>query len=243
LIAALASRPSRQTAPKFDPPVVDQPAAPSSLESAPPEVREFLNRVLEKIPDRATPVAGYQFWHWEREGKPTQESIGLKAVPGTSPDQLIARVMNVDGYQGNFANVNICRSEKDSAFEPPAKVRFFQVLSIPGIAKIQHELALVDAGTIKGYRVAYWYLLKDKTEMRDPKAGARSEHNTGAWFAAQDVVGYALSSWPKRNDVNAFQWLSLTSGANTMAKKIVEDNIDGMVAWARKHDEVGQPSR
>ena len=86
------------------------------------------------------------------------------------------------------------------------------MISVPRLARIQHQLALVDAGTIKGYRVAYWYLIKDKTDALDPKSGARSDFNIGAWLAAPGVVGYALSSWPKRADVNALQWFSLTSG-------------------------------
>ena len=44
----------------------------------------------------------------------------------------------------------------------------------------------------------------------------------------------ALSSWPERTDVNTLQWVSLTSGANALAKKIIEGNIDGMSAWAKK---------
>ena len=62
---------------------------------------------------------------------------------------------------------------------------------------------LVDAGTIKGYRVAYWYLLEERTAALDLKGGARSEFNVGAWFAAPGVVGYAMSTWPRRGDVNA----------------------------------------
>jgi hypothetical protein len=47
------------------------------------EVREFLGRVLAKIPDRHPPVTGYQFSHWEWADKPTHEAMGLKAIPGT----------------------------------------------------------------------------------------------------------------------------------------------------------------
>jgi hypothetical protein len=250
IVAAFAGRPLGPPTPKPAPAiashpapdVAEEPAPKSALESVPPDVREFLGRVLEKVPEPGTAVTGYEFWHWEQSGKPTREAIGLKAIASADPHQLIAQVMNVDGYQGNLAHVDISRSEKDPAFEPPRKVRFFQLLSVPGIAKIQHELALVDMGTIKGYRVACWYLLRDRTESLSAKLGARSDYNVGAWLAAPGVVGYALSSWPKRADVNALQWMSLTSGANTMAKKIIEDNIDGMAAWARKEIAPGQPS-
>jgi hypothetical protein len=215
----------------------------SPLDAAPEEIREFLGRVLEKIPASTPASAGYQFWHWEWKGKPTNEAVGLKAIPGALPDKLIARVMDVESYVGNLAHVEVSRSDKDSAFVTPAKRRFLQVLSVPGLTRLQHELALVDAGTINGYRVAYWYLLKEKTDALDRKSAARSEFNIGAWLAAPGVVGYALSSWPKREDVNALQWFSLTSGANAVAKQIVEDNIDGMAAWAKTHGEAGSTSK
>jgi hypothetical protein len=217
-----------------------RPVWPSRLDGAPAEVQEFLGRVLEKIPDGGKGVTGYQFCHWEREGKPTHEAIGLKTILGVDPHELIARVMDVDGYQGNIAHVEACRSEQDSAFRLPDQVRFFQVISVPGVAKVQQELVLVDAGTVKGYRVAYWYLLEDKTKSLDPKVGARSAFNIGAWLVAPGVVGYALSSWPQRDDVNALQWVSLTTGANALAKRIVEGNIDGMAAWAKPSTDLVQ---
>ena len=96
---------------------------------------------------------------------------------------------------------------------PPEKVRFFEVISVPKVARVQQELVLVDAGTVKGYRVVYWYLLKDKTRALNPKLDARSAFNIGAWLAAPGVVGYALSCWPERGDVNLLQWISLTTGA------------------------------
>jgi hypothetical protein len=243
IVVVIASRRSPEPAPTIVNPVVATPVRPSSLDGAPSEVREFLGRVLEKISEGDARITGYQFWSWGWEGKPTHEAIGLKAIPGVDPDQFIARVMDVDHYKGNAAHIDVCQSVQDPAFTPPEKVRLFQLISVPGVAKVQYELVLVDAGTVKGYRVAYWYLLKDKTQALDPKVAARSDFNVGAWLVAPGVVGYALSSWPKRDDVNTLQWLSLTSGANAFAKKVVEDNIDGMAAWAKTPREVGPPSR
>jgi len=98
---------------------------------------------------------------------------------------------------------------------------------------------MVDAGPLKGYRVAYWYLLGAETEALDPMAGARSEFNVGAWLVAPGVVGYALSTWPRRGDVNGLQWVLLTSGADSLAKKVVEGNIDGIAAWSKERRGVG----
>jgi hypothetical protein len=234
LLAALAPRPPREPGPSLVRHMARKPIWPSGLGAAPPEVQEFLGRVLEKVPESGSGVTGYQFSHWEWAGKPTHEALGLKAILGADPQALVARVMDVDGYVAHIAHVEACRSEPDPAFTPPRTGRFFEVIKVPGVARVQQELVLVDAGTIKGYRVAYWYLLKDQTASLDPKAGARSDFNIGAWFAAPGVVGYALSSWPRRADVNALQWISLTSGANALAKRMVEGNIDAMAAWARK---------
>ncbi|MDB5351699.1 MAG: hypothetical protein JWN86_2946 [Planctomycetota bacterium] len=219
--------------------VARRPAWRSSLDEAPPEVQEFLGRVFEKIPEHGAELTGYRFYDWEWDGRPTHEAMGFKAIRGLDPETLIARVMNVDSYVGNIPHVVVSRTLTDSEFKPPGKVRFYQRIRVPKIATIQHELVLVDAGTIKGYRVAYWYLLKDRTKALDAGSGARSEYNVGAWLAAPGTVGYALSSWPGREDVNALQWVSLTSGANALAKKVVEGNIDGMAAWSLKPTELG----
>jgi hypothetical protein len=243
IVALVAVRLAQQPDQTSTTRVARRPVWRSDLDGAPPEVREFLGRVLDKVPENGAGVTGYQFDHWEREGKPTHVAVGLKAVPGVDPEELIARVMDVDGYVGRIAHVEVSRSEPDPAFRPPEEVRFFQSIRVPRIATVQQELVLVDAGTLRGYRVAYWYLLRDESRSLDPQHGARSDFNVGAWLAAPGVVGYALSSWPRRDDLNAFQWASLTTGANALAKTVVEGNIDGMVAWATSSEEVGRPGR
>jgi hypothetical protein len=233
-LAVIATRLLTEPRPAIVTRMARKPVWPSRLDGAPQEVREFLGRVLAKIPDSHPPVTGYQFSHWEWADKPTHEAMGLKAIPGADPQEVIARVMDVNRYPAHIAHVEACRSQQDSTPKPPEEVHFFQVIRIPAVAKVQHELVLADAGTVQGYRVAYWYLLKDKTQSLDPKVAARSDFNMGAWLVAPGVVGYALSSWPRRDDVNTLQWVSLTSGANALAKKAIEGNIDGMAAWARK---------
>src|SRR5262245_15886191 len=52
------------------------------LDTAPPEVREFLDRVFAKIAGSDPPLTGYQFSHWKWADKPTREVAGLKAIPG-----------------------------------------------------------------------------------------------------------------------------------------------------------------
>ncbi len=83
------------------------------------------------------------------------------------------------------------RSEPDSAFTPPEKVHFFQVISVPRVARVQQELVLVDAGTVKGYRVVYWYLLKDRTEHWTRRSAPAATSTSGrgwpprAWWVTR----------------------------------------------------------
>jgi hypothetical protein len=231
--ALLVWRPKPATRPVDPRPSVEAPFGMPGLEGAPPEVLAFLGRVLQKLPAGGAGVTGFQFDHWDRPGGAVPELLGFKAVPGLDPEALIESVLDVDGYERNIAYVEVSRSVADPAYTSPGRVRLYQRVSVPGVATVQHELALLDAGSIKGYRVACWYLLSAETDALDPKAAARSATNFGAWLAAPGVVGYALSSRPRRGDVNALQWFALTTGADALARKIVEDNIDGMAAWAR----------
>jgi len=196
------------------------------------EAQDFLERVFKKLPSAS--ITSYQFQHWSFGGKPTDEGFGLTPIPGVDPERLIARVMDVDRYVGNVDHVSECRSVPDARFSRPEKVRFYQKVTIPVIGSVQHELVLVDAGTLHGYRVAYWYQLQPETDALNGKAAARSQYNVGAWLAAPGVVGYALSSAPRRSDVNFLQWQALTTGANVAAPKVVRENIEGMARWASR---------
>jgi hypothetical protein len=196
------------------------------------EAQDFLDRLFKNIP--AAGVSTPFFKHWSVPGKPTDEAVMILSIPGADPEKIIQRVMDVDHYVGNVDHVKECRSIADPAFQPPGKVRFYQKVDVPMLASVQHELALVDGGEMHGYRVGYWYLLKDRTDALNPKNGARSQFNVGAWLAKPGIVGYALSSAPKREDVNFLQWKALTSGADVMAEKVIKANIEGMARWAAR---------
>ncbi len=197
-------------------------------------VRAFLSRVLDKVPLRGETVTGYQFQAWAQDDNPTHEAFALKAIADADPAKLMARIMDVDGYAEHVAHVKVSRSSS----RQPGQVRCYQVISVPRVADVQQELIMVDAGTFRGYRVAFWYLLIDETAALDRKDGPRAAFNVGAWLAAPGAVGYALNSWPRREDVNLIQWKTLTRGADLLAKTVVEGNIDGMAEWARNPGDV-----
>lgn len=196
------------------------------------EALAFLERVFQKVPQSS--ITAPVFHHWPYGGKPTEEAVGVVPVAGVDPDRLIARVMDVDHYVGNVEHVVECRSIPDPQFTPPEKVRFYQRVNIPLLGGVHHELVLVNAGEMNGYKVAYWYMLQDKTDALNPKVAARSQYNVGAWFAKPGVVGYALSSAPRREDVGLVKWVSLTKGADLAAQQVLKGNIEGMARWASR---------
>ncbi len=200
----------------------------------PPDVKVFLDRVFRNIPAASNPPQTFLFKSWEVDGKITNEGIGLMPVSAIDPEKLIARVMDVDHYVGNIDYVKECRGIPDPRFSPPHAVRFYQYLDLPMISNVHHELVLVDGGTRKGYRYAYWYMLEPETKRLDPNKGARSAFNIGAWIVSPKAVGYALSSWPMREDVGYLSWKAMTSGADLAAKSTIENNIKGMISWTKK---------
>lgn len=196
------------------------------------EVLAFLDRVLLRFP-AATPTS-FQFFHWNHAGRPTDEGFGIMPVPGLDPAKVMAAVMDLDHYVGNVEHVAVSRTIADPRFVPPEKVRFYQKVEIPVLGGIQLEAALHRLGERRGYQVAAWELLKPETEMLSPKVAARSDYNLGAWFAAPGVIGYALATAPKREDVGLLKWKALTAGADAAAGRVLQGNLEGMARWAAR---------
>ena len=193
-------------------------------------VQAFLDRVFQHLP--ASPPTGFQLSHWKFGGKPTDEAVGIMPVIGADPDAVLNRVMDVDHYVGNIDHVIESRSVPDDRFSGPDSVHFYQKINIPLLRDIQHESLLVRVGEMKGYQVAAWYMLEAETAKLKPKVAARSQFNFGAWIVAPGVVAYAISSAPRREDVNFIQWKALTKGADVAAKNVLQGNIGGMTRWA-----------
>lgn len=196
------------------------------------EHEAFVTRVLARLPAGAP--TGYSFQSWPHGGRPTEEGFGLLAIPGVDPQKVIDAVMDVDHYVGNVEHVAVCRSVADPRFVPPAAVRFYQKVEIPVLGAVHHELALHRLGERGGYHVAAWSVLRAETDALSPKDGFRSDYNHGAWFAAPGVLGYALGSAPKRDDVGFLKWKALTSGADAAASRVVRANLEGMARWAAR---------
>jgi hypothetical protein len=193
---------------------------------------DFLKRVFEHVSD--LPTREFSFRHWSVPGKVTEEALGLLPLAGTDPERFIARVMDVDRYVGNIGNVVECRTVADPAFSPPSSVHFYQRVKIPLLGDVHHDLGMERLGLIQGFEVVSWRLLQRETEALSKKTGIRSQYNDGAWLVSKEVVGYTLSSTPRRDDVGFLKWKVLTTGADVAASKVIRDNIEGMARWATR---------
>src|SRR6185503_14229452 len=97
-------------------------------------------------------------------------------------------VMDVDHYVGPIPHVTESRAIADPRYVLPEKVRFYQRVNIPILGEIHQQ-------------VAAWHLCAPETEALSPKKAIRAQYSDGAWLVAPGVVGYALTSAPKRDDV------------------------------------------
>ena len=161
--------------------------------------------------------------------------------PGRRSAEVIARVMDVDDYEGHIATSRLA-DRSGSGAEPLERVHFYQRIIVPGVAKVQHELVLVDAGIIEGYRVAYWYLLGAETEALDPEAAREaSPMSAPGWWPRGWWVTLEHLAAAGRCERVALVFVDLRR--HGLAKKVVEGNIDGIAAWAKERREVGPAPR
>jgi hypothetical protein len=196
------------------------------------EAKAFVERALSHLPS-GTP-RGYVFEHWKHAGRPTDEGVGLVPIAGVDPQRVMDAVMDIDHYVGNVAHVSVSRSIPDPRYVMPQALRFYQKVDIPVLGKVHHELVLHRLGQIQGYEVAAWELLKPETDRLNHKEGFRSDYNLGAWFCKPGVLGYALASAPRKDDVGRLKFAALTRGADAAASRVLKQNIEGMAAWAAR---------
>jgi len=194
------------------------------------EVSPFLTRVLERAPKGA--VTDFVFKSWSMPGKVTSETLGLLPVPGVDAQKFFARVMDLDHYKGIIPHVVDSHCIADPRYVKPEKVRFYQRIKIPLLGDVHQELVLSLVGQHGDFQVAQWQMLERETEALSGKDAIRLQYSDGAWLVGPGVVGYALSSAPRREDVGFLKWKALTTGADVAASKVVRDNIAAMAKWA-----------
>jgi hypothetical protein len=188
---------------------------------------------MEKVSPGGAGVTDFVFKHWSVPGKVTDEALGVLPVPGVDAGKFLARVMDLDHYTGAIPHVVESRSIADARFVAPGQVRFYQRVKIPMLGDVQQDIAIEMMGQMAGFEVAAWTLLEPETAALPKDKGARSSYNDGAWLVGPGVVGYALSSAPRKEDVGFLKWKALTVGADVAASKVIRDNILAMAKWAR----------
>ena len=196
------------------------------------EIQAFVERVFARLP--ASPPGAFAFWHWPHAGRPTEEAVAVLPVPGLDPEKLIAAVMDVGNYVGNVEHVVTSRVIPDARFAMPTNVRFYQKIDLPLLGSVQHDLVLQRLPAKGGWEMAGWELNKAETEALNPKEGFRSDYSHGMWLAKPGILGYALGSAPKRDDVGFLKYKALTAGADAAASRVLRANLDGMAKWANR---------
>jgi hypothetical protein len=196
------------------------------------DTNPFLKRVLERLPAASAKVGDYQFKSWTSPGKPTAEALGVLPVPGVDAKRFLAKVMDLDHYKGAIPHVVESRIIADARFTLPEKARFYQRVKIPIIGDVHQELVLSLIGEKNGWEIAVWEMLDPETSKLSGKDAIRGQYNDGAWLVAPGMVGYALSSAPRREDVGFIKWKALTTGADVAASKVIRDNNAAMARFA-----------
>jgi hypothetical protein len=198
------------------------------------ELNPFLERVLDRAPRGGAGVNDYAFKSWSAPGKVTDEAFGILPVPGVDARKFLAKVMDLNNYKGPIPHVVDSRIIADPRYPQPEKARFYQRVNIPLLGNVHQELGIALLGEHNGYEIAAWEMLEPETGKLSTKDGIRGQYNDGAWLVAPGVVGYALSSAPRRDDVGFIKWKALTAGADVAASKVIRDNIAAMARWASR---------
>ncbi len=192
---------------------------------------DFLDRVFANLP---RPAGRFEYKAWRHGGRPTQEGVGILPATGVDVSRMADAVLDLDHYRGNIDYVEEARIVADPRFSPPQTTRFYQRVKIPVLGSLHHELLMEDKGERDGWRVLSWYHLGPENDRLDAGKGARTEYNIGAWLIKPDAVAYALSSCPRKGDVGRLKFAALTRGADAGAAKVLQGNIEGMLAWSRR---------
>jgi hypothetical protein len=193
---------------------------------------DFLDRVFPHVGELST--SRFSFKAWRHAGRPTNEGVGRLPGVTVDVDAFASRVMDIGQYRGNIDYVEESRAVDGPEHSPPQAVRFYQRIKVPVLGAIQMELVLTDFGERDGYRVLAWHQQDAATRALNPRKGARTDYNLGAWLIRPDAVAYALSSAPRRDDVGRLKFAALTKGADAGAANMVKANIEGMIAWSKR---------
>jgi hypothetical protein len=189
----------------------------------------FLDRVIPHLADLDT--GRFNHVSWRFENRPTSEGVGLMPHPGTDIEAMVEHICDVEGYPDN---VHYVEAAEVVERRDDTDVTYVQRMNLPVIGRVQVQIHLADYGVRDGWRVVAWDQDDEGTDGLDKKQGARTAYNLGAWLLAEDAVAYALSSAPRKSDMNALKYMAMTKGADAMAGEVMKQNIEGMVRWAQR---------
>ncbi|MFN8129332.1 MAG: hypothetical protein U0R28_11080 [Candidatus Nanopelagicales bacterium] len=187
----------------------------------------FLDRVLPHLAELHTDRFNHASWRFEK--RPTSEGVGLKPYAGVDIDAMVEHICDAENYPHN---VQYVESTEVVERRSDTDVTYVQRMNLPVIGRVQVQINLADYGERDGWRIVAWDQDDDGTDDLDKKNGARTQYNLGAWLLREDGVAYALSSAPRKSDMNALKYMAMTKGADAMAGEVIRQNIEGMLRWA-----------
>ena len=190
----------------------------------------FLDRVFDQMFNNLTRTSGFSSTNWRYEDRPTREGVGRLPI-AIDVEAMVSRITDVEEYPRSVRfveSVEILERRSESDFT------YVQRLSLPVLGKLQMALALQDLGDRDGYRVVAWHQDDEATEALNPKQGARTMYNLGAWILKPAEVLFALSSAPRKQDIGSLKFALMTKGGEATAGEVLKANIEGMARWAAR---------
>ena len=187
----------------------------------------FLDRVLPHLAELHTDRFNHASWRFEK--RPTSEGVGLKPYASVDIDAMVEHICDAENYPHN---VQYVESTEVVERRSDTDVTYVQRMNLPVIGRVQVQINLADYVVRDCWRIVAWDQDDDGTDDLDKKNGARTQYNLGAWLLREDGVAYALSSAPRKSDMNALKYMAMTKGADAMAGEVIRQNIEGMLRWA-----------
>ena len=149
--------------------------------------------------------------------------MGLKPYAGVDIDAMVEHICDAENYPHN---VQYVESTEVVERRSDTDVTYVQRMNLPVIGRVQVQINLADYGERDGWRIVAWDQDDDGTDDLDKKNGARTQYNLGAWLLREDGVAYALSSAPRKSDMNALKYMAMTKGAiSKLADRLLEKSL------------------
>ena len=236
-VSVLAQQPPNEANPGLSTAkhVVRKPVGASSLDDAPSEVREFLGRVLEKIPGAARGLPAISSTTGNgRAGRPTRRSASRRSR-ALDPRGAGGSRHGRRRLQGEHRPRRSLAIRTRSGLLPPERVRFFQVDQRPEGRQGPAGAGAGRRGDGQGLQGRLLVPAQGQDRVSGPEAVRPQRVQRRGMVRGSGRGRLRTELLAGAGDVNLLQWISLTTGENALAKARRRGQH-------RRHGGVGQAS-